>query len=65
MILAIILYRQLQREMGRKSLYEAGFFYFGIRAMNVDLMVGDILPLLLQFSMILRRSFPRISKKDM
>jgi hypothetical protein len=63
MIFAIILYRQLQREMGRKSLNEEGLSDFRMRAMKVDLMAGEILPLLLQSSTILSKSSPRMSKK--
>lgn len=63
MILAVILYRQLQRDMGLKSLKEVGWSDSGMRAIKVDLMVEDNLPLLLQSSTTLSKSSPRISKK--
>lgn len=65
MILAIILYRQLHKEIGQKSLKNEGFSDLGMSVMNVDLIAGDILPVFRQSSTTLSKSFPRMSKNAM
>lgn len=65
MILAIILYMWLHKDIGLKSLKEEGLSTLGMRVMKVDLKPSDILPLLLISSMIPVRSIPKTLKKAM
>jgi len=64
-LLALILYMQLQKDIGLKSSKEEDLSALGIRAMKVELKASDILPRLRQSSMILNRSTPMMSKKEM
>lgn len=58
MILAMILYRVLEREIGQKSLKDDEVSDLGIKAMKVEFMVSYNLPVILHSSTTLSRSFP-------
>ena len=58
MILVIILYYELHKEIGLKRLIEEGFFSLGIKARMEELVEGLILSLLLvQLSILIKSSF--------
>lgn len=59
----IILYRQLHREMGLKSLKDRGLYALGIRVMEVVFEGACICPTILNSSTTFRRSFPKSSYK--
>lgn len=64
MILEMILYMQLHRDMGRKSLKVNGLSGLGMRVMKVELIAPFIFPNILHASMNLSKYSPRISKKS-
>ena len=60
-ILAMILYRQLQREMGLKLLKDEGELDFGVRAMKVVLTTFYKVLEVQHYSTTLNRSSPKSS----
>lgn len=62
MIFEMILYMQLHRDMGRKSLKVDGLYYLGMMAMKVELMAPCIRPVIMHPWMTFSKCSPIISK---
>ena len=62
MILPIILYIKLHKDIGQKSSNDLGASVLGINAMKVELKRAGIFPLSLESSITLNRSLPKTSK---
>ena len=58
MILPIILYIKLHKDIGLKSLNDLGQSDLGIKAIKVELNTAGIFPLFLETSTTLNRSLP-------